>query len=290
MDVDATSAAIRALSFIAQFQSAGAAFFLFLFARNGFPPAVARLARYSAIAAAVLVLSHQLLDAARMSGEFRGIFDGSMQQLAVNSSTAVANALRITGLLLIVAGLRAGPRAAPDARTSSALAVAGGVLVCIAFLLVGHTSIHTLRWLLAPLLLLHVIVVAGWFGSLLPLCLAVRRESAAQSAALVEKFSRLATWLVPLIFVAGASIAAALLPGVAALRHSYGQLLLAKVLGFALLMLLAALNKWRLTPALARGAARAAQELTRSMVAEWLIIAAVLSVTAAMTTFYSPEG
>jgi copper resistance protein D len=289
MDVDVSSAAVRALAFIAQFQAAGAAFFLLLFARAGAVPvtAVARLARRSASAGLVLVLTHQLLDAARMSGEFSGLLDPSMQQLALDSSTTVANATRVVGLMLIVHGMRRAERGGQGASRSAA---AGGLIVCAAFLIVGHTSIHLLRWLLAPLLLLHLVVVAGWFGALLPLCSTVRHASAAQAAAVVEAFSRLATRVVPLIFVAGAIIAFTLLPGIAALRASYGQLLLAKVAGFALLMLLAALNKWRLTPALARGDATAARALTRSMWLEWLIIAAVLSVTAALTTFYSPEA
>jgi putative copper resistance protein D len=289
MDVDVSSAAVRALAFIAQFQAAGAAFFLTLYARGGAVPVapVARFARRSALAGILLVLAHQLLDAARMSGEFRGLLDPAMQQLALDSSAALANAVRVVGLILIAHGLwraeRAGRRASPSA-------TAGGLMVCASFLIVGHTSIHPLRWLLAPLLLLHLVVVAGWFGALLPLCMTVRSGAAVQAAAVVEAFSRLATRAVPLIFIAGATIALTLLPGIAALRESYGRLLLAKVAGFGLLMLFAALNKWRLTPALARGETAAAGALTRSMQLEWLIIAAVLCVTAALTTFYSPEG
>jgi copper resistance protein D len=287
VDVDVSSVVVRALAFIAEFQAAGTAFFLMLFLRDGAVAiSVARLARRYALAGIVLVLVHQLLDAGRMSGEFGGIADVSMQRLALASSTALANALRIVGLILIVSGLG---RAARSTRAASPSAVFGGVLICIAFLVVGHTSTHSLRWLLAPLLLLHLLVVAGWFGALLPLCLIVRNEPAACAAAVVDAFSNLATRLVPLIFMAGAGIAVTLLPGVAALAQSYGLLLLAKVLGFSLLMLLAAVNKWRLAPALAASEGRAARALTRSLCAEWLLIAAVLSVTAALTTFYSPE-
>jgi putative copper resistance protein D len=292
MDVDVASVAVRALAFIAGFQAAGAAFFLLLFARDVTTAApVVTLARRCAIGALALVLVHQLLDAARMSGEFSGVVDPAMQQLALDSATAVANLLRIVGLVLVLVGLRNRSNLVlATQRPNAALAALGGALVCASFLLVGHTSIDPRRWLLAPLLLLHLLVVALWFGSLVPMCIAVRREAQVAAAAVIEHFSRLALRLVPLIFVAGAAMAYALLPDLAALRGDYGRLLLLKVAGFALLMLLAALNKWRLTPALAWGDMTAARALTRSMYLEWWIIAAVLGITATMTSFYSPEA
>jgi putative copper resistance protein D len=62
-----------------------------------------------------------------------------------------------------------------------------------------------------------------------------------------------------------------------------------KVAGFAVLMGFAALNKWRFGPALSRGDARATAAFRRSLAAEYVLIAAVLSVTAVLTSFYSPE-
>jgi len=62
-------------------------------------------------------------------------------------------------------------------------------------------------------------------------------------------------------------------------------ILIAKATVFALLLILAALNRWRFTPALA--AARGA--LRRSIVTEYLLIAGVLAMTAVLTSLYSPE-
>ena len=59
-------------------------------------------------------------------------------------------------------------------------------------------------------------------------------------------------------------------------------------LSFVLLGL-AALNKWRFGPAIERGDTRAARGFRRCVVSEYVLIAAVLSVTAVMTTFFSPE-
>ena len=68
-----------------------------------------------------------------------------------------------------------------------------------------------------------------------------------------------------------------------------GVSLAAKFAGFVLLMALAALNKWRLGPAIATGDKRALRSFRRSLGFEYVLIAAVLSITAMMTTFYSLE-
>jgi putative copper resistance protein D len=73
------------------------------------------------------------------------------------------------------------------------------------------------------------------------------------------------------------------------LRRPYGLLLRAKLGLFALLMVLAAVNRWRLTPALAASVAPARSALRRSIVAEYLLITVVLAVTAMLTTLYSPD-
>jgi putative copper export protein len=56
---------------------------------------------------------------------------------------------------------------------------------------------------------------------------------------------------------------------------------------FAVLMGLAALNKWRYGPACAAGEARA---FRRTVIVEYVLVCLVLAVTATMTTFYSPEA
>jgi putative copper export protein len=75
-----------------------------------------------------------------------------------------------------------------------------------------------------------------------------------------------------------------------ALSEPYGELLIAKVIGFALLMGLAAANKWRLGPALVHGAVQSGRWFRRSAAVEYVLIAAVLTLTAVMTSFFSPEA
>ena len=283
---DVVSVILRALSFVLLFQAAGVAIFVAIFGRRlaGCQVSVRRLGQAAAIAAIVLVAAHYALEAARMAGEMSGMWDPTLQGMAWNSPARTALICRLLGLLLIAVGLReAGAR-------PTILAVGGAVLATGAFTLTGHTSVSVHRAALAGLLMLHLLVVAFWFGALWPLYLASLRETPARASDLVERFTAAATWLVPVILVAGVVMAVLLLPNVSALSEPYGLLLIAKVVGFAVLMGLAAANKWRLGPALVQGPGQSARWFRRSLAAEYVLIAAVLTITAVMTSFFSPEA
>jgi putative copper export protein len=165
----------------------------------------------------------------------------------------------------------------------------GATLAVVAFTLTGHTSVSPERWFLIVALAVHVLIVAFWLGALLPLYVATRREQAPAAARVVAAFSVAATWLVPGIFLAGVVLAAGLVPSLATFARPYGQLLLVKIGGFALAMAFAAMNKWHLAPALARGLPNGGAALRRSIAAEYALIVCVLVATAVMTSFFSPD-
>lgn len=286
MSVDLVSVVIRALGFIALFQAVGAVLFVAMFG-GLLGPAIAgikNIARSSAWLAVVLIALYQGLGAARMTGEFAGLGDWSMHVLSFSSSVGVANEIRLLGLLLLAfAAARMGSGALVAAVT------AAGVVV-MSFMLTGHTASNPQRWLLAPLLIVHLWVVAFWFGSLWPLLLVSSREMNPVAAAVIARFSAIATWLVPGIAVAGVVMILVLLPNASALLAPYGLLLLAKIIGFVLLLGLAALNKWRLGPAITAGNVSAMQSFRRSVTLEFALICGVLIATAVMTGFFSPES
>jgi copper transport protein len=219
-----------------------------------------------------------------------------MQRLAWTSSGGQAALLRMGGALLLAAGFsrRAGFARARAGDTALALArvlaLAGGMLVIVSPAVTGHTSVHALRWLLAPLLMVHSGIVAFWLGALAPLLLAVTREPPAVAARLLQRFSAVATWLVPVIALAGLAMALILCPGLGVLGQPYGRLLAGKLAAFLVLVVLAALNRWRYTPRLAAGQSAATTALRRTIATEYLLIALVLALTAMLTGWYGPEG
>ncbi len=308
---DILSVVLRAVSFVLQLQAAGAVFFAAAFgpALTTSLTSVRALARGSAIAGVLAVAAHYLMEPARMAGEMSGVLDSSLQSMAWTSSVGGAFSVKELGLLLVIAGMQppsakltadrlftssAGLSPALWVRRFSArgftlVGIGGAVLVAGSFALTGHTATSPSRVVLAPLLLTHLLLVAFWLGALWPLWLVTLREPRERATRVVALFSGAAVWLVPLIFVVGTTIAALLLPDVASLRKPYGVLVLVKIALFALLMLLAALNKWRLGPAVGGADLLAGRSFRRVVIVEYVIILAVLAVTAVMTTFFSPE-
>ena len=286
MTVDILSVTLRAFAFVTLFQAGGIVLFLAL--QESEPraagPSLRRLGILAALLAAILLIAQYLLEAARMSGELAGILDPTLQRLLISSAASVSLSWQLLGLLLIAVGLLR-----PGARGST-VGIIGVVILLAPFTFVGHTSTGSRRWLLSPVLLAHLSVVTFWFGALLPLYLVSLREPADTSARIVTRFSQLAVWLVPALFIAGITLATGLLPSLAALGRPYGLLLIAKAAGFCVLMLFAALNKWRFGPALRSGERAAGRRFRYSLAAEYGLIVAILIITAVMTTFYSPES
>ena len=297
---DVLSVAFRAVSFTLLLNAAGIPIFIVAFTRLicASVPAISRLGSIFATAALVFVAGHHALEAARMTGDMSGIMDPAMQKMAMLSPAGAAFAARMLGLVLIAVVLRWAARSprhvgasagGPSASTPTgplALALSGSLLATAAFTLVGHTSVTPHHLAAAALLTLHLLVVAFWLGSLIPLYLIAKTEPPSITSRVIDAFSVTAAWVVPGILLAGIALTALLLPGLEALRQPYGQLLLVKVTLFAVLMAMASLNKWRFGPACAAGNAVA---FKRTVVVEYVLICVVLTVTAVMTTFYSPE-
>jgi copper resistance protein D len=285
VNADHLSAALRSAGFVALLQTAGMALFLALFSRylTRSRGLLERTVRRSALAAALLLVPQYLLEAARMADALPAVLDPDLQSLAAHSAVSVVLVLRLIGCAVLVASLRLRPAA------RWFFVVLGVVAVVVSFCLTGHTVGNPRRVVLAPLLSIHVAIVAFWFGALVPLYVACRRETLHDAAALTQAFSRVAAWLVPMILLAGIAMAVGLVRDLAVLTTPYGYALLGKFLGFAVLMGIAALNKWRLAPALATGDEGAVAHFRRSLAAEYAILSAVLCLTAVMTLLYSPE-
>jgi copper transport protein len=158
---------------------------------------------------------------------------------------------------------------------------AGAIMAVAGFSVTGHAATAEPRWLTAPLLVLHVLCAAYWAGALVPLYRRLGREPGRVAAPAVGRFSRLALGFVPVLFAAGLIIAFVQVRTLEGLIGTdYGQRLVAKLVLVTGALLLAGLNKLKLTPALEHGEPGAARLLRRSIAAELILIAGVLVATA----------
>lgn len=282
--MDFIAVALRAAAFVAVVHAAGLGLFLALFEhhlKRAVRP-IRRFSAWNAVGGLILVAVHRGFEPARVTGSLDGLLDGSLHALLWSSDAGTTAAVQLLGLGLLLAG----------SMTSSALGrtagIVGAVLIASSFAFMGHTVTQEHRWLLGPALIVHILIVAFWFGSLWPLHRVARNEELRIVGTVVERFSAIAAWLVPMIFVAGLVLSIALLPSLAALLTPYGTLLLAKITGFALLMVFAALNKWRYGPAIRAGDASATRALGVSVKVEFTLITIVLVTAAFMTSLFAP--
>lgn len=118
-------------------------------------------------------------------------------------------------------------------------------------------------------------VLAYWIGALIPLLFAVR-EARAQALPVLRRFSTGAMVAVPAVVLAGALLAAI---QVQSLEHlidtPYGRVLIVKALLVVVMLGLAALNRARLTPALASSGSSSKAWLVRTIATEMGLAAAI---------------
>jgi copper transport protein len=183
----------------------------------------------------------------------------------------------LIAIAAMAAALVAQPSRAPRiGRTLSALAMAG---VGVALAASGHASTAPPQWLTRPMLFLHGVGVAYWVGALAPL-LALARRPAPALFSVLNRFSRIAVAVVGSLALSGLVLAIVQLQTFRALIETrYGMLLSIKLALVVVLLGLAALNRFRLTPALAHDPLNT-RRLGRSILAECVVAAAILAVVA----------
>ena len=208
---------------------------------------------------------------------------------------AVVRAIALATAALALFGFRKTPRVAYGA------AALLGTIALISLLWNGHAgategSLGTTHRISDAL---HIFAAALWIGAIAAFSMMLARPATEIAEAhlktihgALDQFSRIGAILVAVIVVTGL-INSQILFGLAnwssLVGTTYGWLLFAKLMAFGTMLLLAAANRWRLTPALARsivsgGNATALATLKKSIVLESAIAIAVLALVAWLGT------
>jgi copper transport protein len=138
----------------------------------------------------------------------------------------------------------------------------------------------------------HLVAVGVWIGGLAWLLAGLRRRGRTAAAQAAQRFSRLATAGLAVVVLTGLVRAAAELGGWDALAASgFGRVLDVKVGLFAILVLLGAVNHYRLVPSLAAGpGTRAPARRLRASVRGELGLAAAVLLAAALLAELPPAA
>lgn len=238
--------------------------------RDGRPVVVAALAL--GIAGALLSIGLQGLDA--LGAPVHRIVEGAFWKAGASTTlvhTALVAALSMA-LSLIALMVPTGL-----ARLLSIIALMGAGL---SLSLSGHAAAAEPQWLMRSMVFAHTAGVAYWVGALVPLAAALG-SGTADAQSMLGRFSRSIPWVL-LVLVAGGIVLTIVQVETpeALIETNYGWLLSIKLVLVAALFGLAAVNRWRLTPAVERGLLHPRQRMVRFIVLEVACVVLILAVVA----------
>jgi copper transport protein len=167
----------------------------------------------------------------------------------------------------------------PSAKTARALSAVAMAGVGLSLAVSGHASTAPPQWLTRPAVFLHGIGLAWWVGALLPL-MALALRPAQPLLPVLHRFSRMAVPVVGVVALTGFLLAVIQLESASALiSTNYGRILCIKLALVAVLLALAALNRFRVTPAL-QSRPQDTRLLVRSIAFECAVVVAILALVA----------
>jgi copper transport protein len=224
------------------------------------------------LVSAVVALGCQGLDLLGLP--IRDILNFAPWQAAI--ATTLGPSLIIAAAAMGLSCLALRSASAKAARTLSAVALAG---VGLSLAASGHASTAPPQWLTRPAVFLHGIGLAWWVGALLPL-IALALGPAQPLLPVLHRFSKVAVPVVGVVALTGLLLAVIQLESFQALTSTnYGWILCIKLALVVVLLALAALNRFRLTPAL-QSPSQNARPLVRSIGLECAVVVGILALVA----------
>ena len=219
----------------------------------------------------------------------RGMFDADLIGILIQTSNGSSAFTRTAGFAMM--GLAAVEsistsrfrRIAP----SICLTIGGVVILLYSFTTSGHLANADV--LVQFTLVLHVLTVSLWVGSLYPLLRFSRTDELSSIQQIMHTFGKVANWIVLILLSCGLLLAWLLLEGVSDLvTTDYGRGLGVKVILVVALLLMAARNKLSLSPAMLQPGVGA--RLSLAIRFEILVALLILLTTAIITVIIGTEA
>ena len=252
---------LRVLLYLSSFGSIGTILFALHFGKNQSPAGVRycqSLVKRSASLGVVASLGIFLSVAGNMGGDFMSALDMIMLQLAFESKAGLASLITLAGFMILRI----------TSKSSSQLvliaSLLGSLLVLSSFIVIGHSNKEGI--LTQSLLLLHLIGVSFWLGSLMPFRWMCQSNGEEHLYIVAHRFGVLALGYVGALVISGLAFAYNLLGSFFALVDTtYGNVLLAKLVAVSVILSIGALNKFRLVPLLIKNKVVGVKRLRSSL-------------------------
>ena len=267
--------------------TAGTALFLLLLGIEGSLREDARQkARWASVVTALsYVLAVGFGGADMQLGGVDALWKAATWRSGLDSTLAPSAVFGVISMALLYAGCMAGER-----RRHGVL-IAGVALAIGSFLVTGHAATAPPAWLMAPVVGAHLLATAFWIGAFRPLLLSTRQFSAADSGALMQRFSNFAVPAVIVVLISGTLISLKQLGSPANLfNNDYGTVLLTKIILVFVIIGIAAYNKINLTPKLIANDVAGVSKIKRTITLELMLYVIVLAAASALTVTTPPRA
>jgi putative copper resistance protein D len=236
-----------------------------------------RLIKRSSIVGFLVAAASFLSIAGNMGGNFLSAFDTFMLQLTLESKAGIAALTSVLGFFFALAW------GSTITRWRVSATILGAYVILLSFVMLGHSSREGL--VTQILLIVHLIGIAFWLGSLLPFRHICQSAEKYNLHIIAHRFGLFALGYVGALVLAGLVFSFILLGGLLPLiSTAYGNVLLAKLVVVSLLLTLGALNKFRLVPLLLEDEELGAKRLRSSVQFEIVLAFIVLFLTSLLTT------
>ncbi len=188
------------------------------------------------IVAAILSIGLQGADALALPVSV--LHHGDIWQAGLTTSYGTSAVIALVSMLVL-------PAPSVDPRFARGRAVAALLGAGLALAASGHAAAAPPQWLTRPSVFIHVICVACWIGSLVPLAMMLHARNGRDA---LMCFTRVIPYVLGLLIAAGIALAVVQIETIGALwSTAYGTIFILKMVAFAALLALAAYNRLVLT-------------------------------------------
>ena len=271
---------LRVFLYLSTFGSIGTILFALHFGKSQSPAGVRycqSLVKKSSSLGVVASLCIFLSVAGNMGGDFMSALDMIMLQLAFESKAGLASLITLSGFVILKITSKS------SSQIGLIASLVGSLLVLSSFIVIGHSTQEGI--LTQSLLLIHLVGVAYWLGSLLPFLWMCQSDGGQSLYIIAHRFGVLALGYVGALVISGLVFAYNLLGGFSALINTtYGNVLLAKLATVSVILSLGALNKFRLVPLLIGNEVVGAKRLRSSVHFELGLAVLILVFSSLLTT------
>ena len=232
-----------------------------------------RACKYGMVISAGLLVSV----AGNLGGEVWSILDPTIFSIAIYSKGGHAAGLAFFGFALILVARRYEFSAVP------LLLSVGVLLVLTSFIWTGHAQ--KVGLIAQAVLSLHIVAIAFWLGSFLPLRRMCSSPESENLYKIAERFGTHAIFYICLLLISGLIFAYILIGDLSLLLSTvYGNVFLMKITLVSALLGVGAVNKFRLVPSMKLEPSIGAQRLRKSIQIEMVIALLILSFSGFLTT------